>query len=189
MFVIDDDVNVRAAIQGLLKAVGLRSEAFETAEEFLGNKEPDGPRCLVLDMSLPGVGGLELQRKLAEAGVRIPIIFITGHGDISMTVKAIKSGAVEFLTKPFDDENLLNAIQLAFERDRATRRDQGELSELRLRYELLTARERQVMGLVVSGRLNKQVAFELGTSEITVKSNVAASWGRCRRNRWPTWSG
>ena len=169
VFVIDDDVNVRAAIQGLLKAVGLRSEAFATAEEFLSNKEPDGPSCLVLDVSLPGVGGLELQRKLAEAGVRIPIIFITGHGDIPMTVKAIKSGAVEFLTKPFDDENLLNAIQLAFDRDRATRRDQGELTALRQRYESLTARERQVMGLVVSGLLNKQVAFELGTSEITVK--------------------
>ena len=169
VFVIDDDVNVRAAIQGLLKAVGLRSETFATAEEFLGNKQPDGPSCLVLDVSLPGVGGLELQRKLAEAGVHIPIIFITGHGDIPMTVRAIKSGAVEFLTKPFDDENLLNAIQLAFDRDRATRQDQGELSDLRQHYESLTARERQVMGLVVSGLLNKQVAFELGTSEITVK--------------------
>jgi FixJ family two-component response regulator len=169
VFVIDDDGNVRAAIQGLLKSVGVRSEAFATAEEFLDNSEPDGPSCLVLDVSLPGVGGLELQRKLAEAGVRIPIIFITGHGDIPMTVKAIKSGAVEFLTKPFDDENLLNAIRLAFDRDRATRRDQGELSELRRRHESLTARERQVMGLVVSGMLNKQVAFELGTSEITVK--------------------
>jgi FixJ family two-component response regulator len=169
VFVIDDDGNVRAAIQGLLKSVGVRSEAFATAEEFLDNREPDGPSCLVLDVSLPGVGGLELQRKLAEAGVRIPIIFITGHGDIPMTVKAIKSGAVEFLTKPFDDENLLNAIRLAFDRDRATRSDQGELSELRRRHESLTARERQVMGLVVSGMLNKQVAFELGTSEITVK--------------------
>jgi FixJ family two-component response regulator len=169
VFVIDDDVNVRASIQGLLKAVGLRSECFETAEEFLSKSEPDGPSCLVLDVSLPGLGGLELQRKLAEAGVRIPIIFITGHGDIPMTVRAIKSGAVEFLTKPFDDENLLNAIQLAFDRDRATRRDQGELRALRQRYESLTARERQVMGLVVSGMLNKQVAFELGTSEITVK--------------------
>ena len=169
VFVIDDDVNVCAAIQGLLKAVGLRSEAFATAEEFLDNKQPDGPSCLVLDVSLPGVGGLELQRKLAEAGVHIPIIFITGHGDIPMTVRAIKSGAVEFLTKPFDDENLLNAIQLAFDRDRATRQDQGELSDLRQHYESLTARERQVMGLVVSGLLNKQIAFELGTSEITVK--------------------
>jgi FixJ family two-component response regulator len=134
VYVIDDDENVRAAIQGLLKAVGLRSEFFATAEEFLSNEQPDGPGCLVLDVSLPGVGGLELQRKLAEAGVRIPIIFITGHGDIPMTVKAIKSGAVEFLTKPFDDENLLNAIQLAFDRDRVTRRDQGELTVLRQRH-------------------------------------------------------
>jgi FixJ family two-component response regulator len=169
VFVIDDDANVRASIQGLLKAVGLRSECFATAEEFLRNKEPDGPGCLVLDVSLPGVSGLELQRKLADAGVRIPIIFLTGHGDIPMTVKAIKSGAVEFLTKPFDDQELLNAIQVAFDRDRVTRHQQGELAELRKRYESLTARERQVMGLVVSGMLNKQVAFELGTSEITVK--------------------
>jgi FixJ family two-component response regulator len=169
VFVIDDDVDVRASIQGLLKAVGLRSQSFGTAEEFLRNKEPDGPSCLVLDVSLPGVGGLELQRKLADARVRIPIIFITGHGDIPMTVKAIKSGAVEFLTKPFDDENLLNAIQLAFDRDRATRYQQGELVTLRQHYASLTARERQVMGMVASGMLNKQVAFELGTSEITVK--------------------
>jgi len=169
VFVIDDDVEVRLSIQGLLKAAGLHSESFGTAEEFLRNKEPDGPSCLVLDVSLPGVDGLELQRKLADAGVPIPIIFITGHGDIPMTVKAIKSGAVEFLTKPFVDEDLLNAIQQAFERDRVTRHERGELSELRKRYESLTMRERQVMGLVVSGMLNKQVAFELGTSEITVK--------------------
>jgi len=169
VFVIDDDVEVRMSIQGLLKSAGLHSEPFGTAEEFLRNKVTDGPSCLVLDVSLPGVDGLELQRKLADAGVRIPIIFITGHGDIPMTVKAIKSGAVEFLTKPFIDEDLLNAIQQAFDRDRVTRHKQGELTELQRRYESLTARERQVMGLVVSGMLNKQVAFELGTSEITVK--------------------
>lgn len=173
VFVIDDDDNVRASIQGLLKVAGLRSESFGTAEEFLRSflhdKQPDGPGCLVLDVSLPGVSGPELQRKLADAGVRIPIVFLTGHGDIPMTVKAIKSGAVEFLTKPFDDDELLNAIQVAFDRDRVTRHQQGELAELRKRYESLTARERQVMGLVVSGMLNKQVAFELGTSEITVK--------------------
>jgi FixJ family two-component response regulator len=167
--VIDDDVEVRMSIQGLLRTAGLHSEPFETAEEFLRNKVPDGPSCLVLDVSLPGVDGLELQRKLADAGVRIPIIFITGHGDIPMTVKAIKSGAVEFLTKPFIDEDLLNAIQQAFDRDRVTRHEQGELTELQRRYESLSVRERQVMGLVVSGMLNKQVAFELGTSEITVK--------------------
>jgi FixJ family two-component response regulator len=169
VFVIDDDADVRTSIQGLLKAAGLRSESFGTAEEFLRDKEPDGPSCLVLDVSLPGVSGLELQRKLVDAGVRIPIIFLTGHGDIPMTVKAIKSGAVEFLTKPFDDQDLLNAIQVAFDRDRVTRHQQGELAELRKRYESLTARERQVMGFVVAGMLNKQVAFDLGTSEITVK--------------------
>jgi FixJ family two-component response regulator len=168
VFVIDDDAELRASIQGLLKAVGLRSESFETAEEFL-QKQCNGPGCLVLDVSLPGVDGLELQRRLADAGVRIPIIFITGHGDIPMSVKAIKSGAVEFLTKPFDDQDLLNAIEVAFDRDRVTRHRQEELSELRERYESLTVRERQVMGLVVSGMLNKQIAFELGTSEITVK--------------------
>ena len=169
VFVVDDDVEVRGSIQSLLKAAGLHSEPFGTAEEFLRDKVLDGPSCLVLDVSLPGVNGLELQRKLVDAGVPIPIIFITGHGDIPMTVKAIKSGAVEFLTKPFVDQDLLNAIQQAFDRDRITRHQQGELAELRERYESLTVRERQVMGLVVSGMLNKQVAFEHGTSEITVK--------------------
>ena len=169
VFVIDDDVEVRMSIQSLLKVAGLRSETFGTAEEFLRDTVTDGLSCLVLDVSLPGVDGLELQRKLADAGVCIPIIFITGHGDIPMTVKAMKTGAVEFLTKPFVDEDLLNAIQQAFDRDRITRYQQGELAELRERYESLTARERQVMGLVVSGMLNKQVAYELGTSEITVK--------------------
>lgn len=169
VFVIDDDVEVRLSIQGLLRAAGLHSESFGTAEEFLRSKVGDGPSCLVLDVSLPGVDGLELQRKLADADVRIPIIFITGHGDIPMSVKAIKSGAVEFLTKPFVDQDLLSAIHQAFESDRITRHQQGEIGELRKRYNSLTARERQVMGLVVSGMLNKQVAFELGTSEITVK--------------------
>jgi FixJ family two-component response regulator len=168
VFVIDDDADVRSSIQGLLKSAGIRSESFETAEAYLEIKA-DGPSCLVLDVSLPGASGLELQRKLVDAGVRIPIIFLTGHGDIPMTVKALKSGAVEFLTKPFVDEDLLNAIQQAFERDQIMRHEQGEVAELRKRYESLTARESQVMGLVVSGMLNKQVAFELGTSEITVK--------------------
>jgi FixJ family two-component response regulator len=169
VFVIDDDDLVRAAIQGMLKSVGLRSETFATAPEFLRRKRPDGPSCLVLDVRLPGVNGLEFQHQLADAGIRIPIIFITGHGDIPMTVKAMKSGAVEFLTKPFRDQDLLDAIHLALERDRATRQQQSELTELRKRYESLTAREREVMGLVVSGMLNKQVAFDLGTSEITIK--------------------
>ena len=169
VFVVDDDAAMRAAIQGLLKSVGLRSESFETAEEFLRSKRPDGPSCLVLDVSLPGVNGLDFQRELADAGVQIPIIFITGHGDIPMTVKAMKSGAIEFLTKPFQDQDLLDAIHQALDRDRVTRQQQGSLAELRKRYGTLTASEREVMGLVVSGMLNKQIAYDLGTSEITVK--------------------
>jgi FixJ family two-component response regulator len=169
VFVIDDDPLVRSAIHGMLKSVGLRSETFASPEEFLRSKRPDGPSCLVLDVRLHGVNGLDFQRKLADEGIRIPVIFITGHGDIPMTVKAMKSGAVEFLTKPFRDQDLLDAIHQALDRDRATRQQERELSELRNRYDSLTARERQVMGLVVSGMLNKQIAFDLGTSEITVK--------------------
>jgi len=169
VFVVDDDAAMRAAIQGLLKSVGLRSETFGIAHEFLQRKRPDGPSCLVLDVSLPGVNGLDFQRELADAGVQIPIIFITGHGDIPMTVKAMKSGAVEFLTKPFQDQALLDAIHQALDRDRVTRQLQSNLAELRKRYGALTAREREVMGLVVSGMLNKQIAYDLGTSEITVK--------------------
>jgi FixJ family two-component response regulator len=169
VFVIDDDAAVRAAIQGLLKSVSLRSEAFGTAEEFLRSRRPDGPGCLVLDVELPGVNGLDFQRALADAGIRIPIIFITGHGDIPMTVKAMKYGAVEFLTKPFLDKDLLDAIHQALARDRAARQQRNDLADLRNRYESLTPREREVMGLVVSGMLNKQVASQLGTSEITVK--------------------
>jgi FixJ family two-component response regulator len=169
VFVVDDDDSVRASIQGLLKSARLRCAAFGTAEEFLRNKPPDGPSCLVLDVSLPGVSGLDFQRQLADAGIQIPIIFITGHGDIPMTVKAMKSGAVEFLTKPFLDQDLLDAIQQALDRDRVVRRQQSDFSELRKCYETLSERERQVMGLVVSGMLNKQIAFELGISEITVK--------------------
>lgn len=169
VFVVDDDDSVRAAIQGMLKSVGLRSETFGTAQEFLRSKRPDGPSCLVLDVRLPEVNGLEFQHQLVDAGIRTPVIFITGHGDIPMTVKAMKSGAVEFLTKPFRDQDLLDAIYQALDRDREMRRQQSELDELRKRYELLTAREREVMGLVVSGMLNKQIAFDLGTSEITVK--------------------
>jgi FixJ family two-component response regulator len=169
VFVIDDDAGVRASIQGLLKSVKLRCASFETAEEFLRHKPPDGPSCLVLDVSLPGVNGLDFQRQLADAGIQIPIIFITGHGDIPMTVKAMKSGAVEFLTKPFLDQDLLNAIHQALDRDRAARRQQSALTELRKCYQALSERERQVMGLVVSGMLNKQIAFALGISEITVK--------------------
>jgi FixJ family two-component response regulator len=169
VFVIDDDAAVRAAIQGLLRSVGLRSESFGTADEFLLSKRPDGPSCLVLDVRLPGVSGLDFQHQLAEAGIQIPIIFVTGHGDIPMTVKAMKSGAVEFLTKPFRDQDLLDAINQALDRDRATRQHESQLAELRELYESLSPREREVMRLVVSGRLNKQIAFDLGISEVTVK--------------------
>ncbi len=169
VFVVDDDALVRAAIQGMLKSVGLRSETFGTTQEFLRNYRLDGPSCLVLDVRLPGVSGLDFQRALAEAGIRIPIIFITAHGDIAMTVQAMKSGAVEFLTKPFRDQDLLDAIHQALERDRRAREQENEVNQLRSRYQSLTTREREVMGLVVSGKLNKQIASELGTSEITVK--------------------
>src|ERR1035438_1365312 len=165
VFVVDDDDLVRAAIQGMLKSVGLRSETFGTAQEFLRSKRPDGPSCLVLDVRLPGVNGLDFQRQLVDEGIRIPVIFITGHGDIPMTVKAMKSGAVEFLTKPFRDQDLLDAINQALDRDREMRLQQSELGELRKRHELLTAREREVMGLVVSGMLNKQIALDVGNSE------------------------
>ena len=169
VFIIDDDAAVRASIQDLLESCGLRSVSFGTAEEFLRSELNGEPRCLVLDVSLPGISGLDFQRRLADAGFQIPIIFVTGHGDIPMTVKAMKSGAVEFLTKPFLDRDLLDAIRQALDRDQATRQERAELAELRERYETLTAREREVMGLVVSGMLNKQIAGELGNSEVTVK--------------------
>ena len=169
VFVIDDDVDVCAAIAGLLKSVGLRSETFGTAVDFLSRQAPDGPSCLVLDIRLPGMSGLDVQRELAAADVSIPIIFITGHGDIPMTVQAMKSGAVEFLPKPFRDQDLLDAIRVALDRDRVMRAQRHEFSQLQQRYEALTGREREVMGLVVSGMLNKQIASDLGTSEVTVK--------------------
>jgi len=160
---------MRAAIEGLLESVGLPSESFGSAREFLDRQRAGGPCCLVLDVRLPGESGLDFQRKLAEAGVEIPIVFITAHGDIPMSVKAMKSGAMEFLTKPFRDQDLLDAIQQALERDRARRQQECELADLRRYYGLLSGREREVMQLVVSGMLNKQIAFELATSEITIK--------------------
>jgi len=169
VFIIDDDAGVRASIQGLLKSVGLRSESFGTAQEFLRREWPDRPSCLVLDVRLPGINGLDFQRELANTGLQIPVIFITGHGDIPMTVRAMKSGAVEFLTKPFRDQDLLDAINQALDRDRVARQKQSDAAELRKCYESLTPREREVMGLVVSGLLNKQIASDLGTTEITVK--------------------
>ena len=169
VFVIDDDAGIRAAIEGLLKSVGLRSQCFASTEEFLSSKRPGAPSCLVLDVRLPGANGLDFQRELADAGFRIPIIFITGHGDIPMTVKAMKSGAVEFLTKPFRHQDLLDAVHQALDRDRVARQHDSEVAELRHRYDRLTGREREVMALVVTGMLNKQIASELGTSIITVK--------------------
>lgn len=168
VFVIDDDARMRAATQRLLKSVGLHVESFAAPKEFLGRKLPDVPSCLVLDVRLPGMSGLDVQHKLAEAGVRIPVIFITGHGDIPMTVKAMKSGAVEFLTKPFRDQDLIDAIHQALKRDSEARQQQSEVAELKERYARLTAREREVMLLIVSGMLTKQIASTLGTSEITV---------------------
>jgi FixJ family two-component response regulator len=173
VFVIDDDRGVREATKSLILSVGLRVETFRTAQEFLSRKRPDAPGCLVLDVRLPGLSGLDLQRELTKAGTPIPIVFITGHGDVPMSVQAMKAGAVEFLTKPFRDQQLLDAIQQAIDRDRVERRQRTEAAELRRRYELLTPREREVMGLVVAGLLNKQIAAELGTSEITVKVHRA----------------
>jgi FixJ family two-component response regulator len=167
VLVIDDDSRMRAAMQRLLKTVGLHSESFATPQDFLQHKLRDGPSCLVLDVRLPGMSGLDLQRKLNEAGIEIPIIFITGHGDIPMTVKAMKSGAVEFLTKPFRDQDLIDAIQQALKRNVETRQEQNEIVQLKERYAKLTAREREVMRLLVSGMLTKQIASTLGTSEIT----------------------
>jgi len=168
VFIVDDDDRMRAATQRLLRTVGLHSEAFATPQEFLRHKLPDVASCLILDVRLPGMSGLDVQRRLIDSDVQIPIIFITSHGDIPMTVKAMKSGAVEFLTKPFRDQDLLDAIQEALKRADELRQQQAEIAELRVRYAKLTAREREVMHLVVSGMLTKQIASTLAMSEITV---------------------
>jgi len=173
VFIVDDDPSMCEALTRLLGTVGLKTQAFETAQELLRTKRPDTPSCLVLDVRLPGLSGLDLQRELANADPPIPIVFITAHGDIPMTVQAMKAGAVEFLTKPFRDQQLLEAVQQAIDRDRAARHQRAELTELRRRYESLTQREREVMKLVVTGSLNKQIAAELGTSEATVKAHRA----------------
>jgi FixJ family two-component response regulator len=169
VFVVDDDASLRESLNNLIRSVGLRVEAFSSAQEFLRRERPDRSGCLVLDVRLKGLSGLDLQKRIAEAGMDIPIIFITGHGDIPMTVRALKAGAVEFLTKPFRDQDLLDAIQQALERDRSARAQREETEKLRRRFATLTQREREVMGLVVTGLLNKQIAGELGTSETTVK--------------------
>jgi FixJ family two-component response regulator len=167
VFAVDDDASMREALSRLFRSIGMRARIFASGEEFLEFKRPDAPACLVLDVRLPGLSGLELQRELADAG--IPIIFITGHGDIPMSVEAMKAGAVEFLTKPFRDQVLLDAIQQAIRRDRASRKQRVDLAKQRTRYESLTQREREVMSLVVTGLLNKQIAAKLGTTEFTIK--------------------
>jgi FixJ family two-component response regulator len=169
VFIIDDDRGMRQAIHDLVESVGLRAESFATGEEFLGTKHIGRPSCLVLDVRLPQMSGLDFQRRLAESGLRIPIIFVTAHGDIPMSVKALKSGAVEFLTKPFRDQDLLDAIQQALEWDGIAQKEQAEVADLQKRHHALTLREREVMTLVVSGMLNKQIASEIGASEATVK--------------------
>lgn len=173
VFVVDDDASVRAGTRSLLASMGFEVQTFESASEFLGSKRPEVPSCLVLDVRLPGLSGLDLQRELVASGTSIPIIFITGHGDVPMSVEAMKGGAVEFLTKPFRDQQLLEAVQHAIARDRVEREKRAEVAEVRRRYESLTPREREVMVRVVAGRLNKQIAFELGTAEITVKLHRA----------------
>ncbi len=169
VFVVDDDSSIREAIKSLVSLEGLRVETFGTAQEFLRNERPDLPGCVVLDVELPGLSGLDLQRELTAHGIKLPIIFITGYGDIPMSVRAMKAGATEFLTKPFRDQDLLDAIRQALERDRAARQQSRDIAELRKRFDALTSREREVMSLVVAGWLNKQIGFELKISEITVK--------------------
>jgi FixJ family two-component response regulator len=171
VFVVDDDASVRDAVQRLIASVGLRVQTFGSTSEFLNSKRPEAPACLVLDVRLPGTSGLELQRDLIQAKVQIPIIFITGHADVPMTVRAMKAGAVEFLTKPFRGQELLDAIQEAIAKDRAAWNDRAQMAELRARYHSLTAREKEVLQLVASGLLNKQIGAELGTSELTVKTH------------------
>jgi len=169
VFVVDDDASMREALKNLFRSVGLNVETFGAAREFLYGQRSKAPGCLVLDVRLPGLSGLDLQRQLADANIQIPIVFITGHGDIQMSVRAMKAGAVEFLTKPFRDQDLLDAVQQAVDRDRAARVQQAEAEELRGRYESLSSREQEVMGLVAGGLLNKQIAGKLGTSEATIK--------------------
>jgi FixJ family two-component response regulator len=169
VFVIDDDASMRKAISRLLQAVGLTVQTFASAKEFLSKKLPSVPACVVLDVRLPGLSGLDLQREMVERGIHIPVIFITGHGDIPMSVQAMKAGAVEFLTKPFRDQDLLDAVRSGIQLDRKARKERAELTELREDHQQLTQREREVMSLVVAGLLNKQIALRLGTSEKTIK--------------------
>ena len=169
VFVVDDDPSVRSSLKFLIGSVGLDVESFDSAETFLQRKPPDAPSCLVLDVRLRGLSGLDFQRELAARDIRIPIVFVTGHGDIPMTVRAMKAGAIEFLTKPFRDQDLLDAVRIALERDRARREQEREVTDLQQRFDSLTSREQRVISMVVSGMLNKQIADQLGTAENTVK--------------------
>ncbi|HLQ78163.1 MAG TPA: response regulator transcription factor [Terriglobia bacterium] len=173
VFVIDDDQSVRTAVKSLIRSVGLEVESFASGPEFLQYARPDVPSCLVLDVRLPGISGLDFQKELARQGIHLPVIFITAHGDIPMSVRAMKAGAVEFLTKPFRDQDLLDAIQTSLNRDRERRRQESEISELKVRFETLTTRERELLALVISGKPNKQIADVIGTSEVTVKVHRA----------------
>ena len=169
VFVIDDDASVREAVEDLLRSVGLQVESFASTQEFLQSQRPNAPSCIVLDVRLPGPSGLEFQRTLMKSGILLPVIFISGHGDISMSVQAIKAGAIDFLTKPLHEQKLLDAIQVGIERDRARRAEDKDVTQLRQRFETLTPREQEVMMIVVTGRPNKQIAAELNLSEMTVK--------------------
>jgi FixJ family two-component response regulator len=184
VFVVDDDAATRETLKSLIRSVGLHVEVFGSAQEFVKRGRPDAPSCLVLDIRLPGISGLEFQSQLPASNMAIPIIFITGHGDIQMSVRAMKAGAVEFLTKPFRDQDLLDAIQVALQKDSEKREKDAELEELQTRFASLTPRERQVLPLVISGRLNKQVAAEIGTSEGRPKYIAARSCEKCARIRY-----
>ena len=169
VFVIDDDASVRSSLKFLLSTVGLQTETFDSADSFLHKKRPDVPSCVVLDVRLPGVSGIDFQRELTARNISIPIVFLTGHGDIPMSVRAMKAGAVEFLTKPFRDQDLLDAVRVALDRDRTRREQETGLADIRRRFDSLTSREQEVLSMVMNGMLNKQIAAELGTAESTVK--------------------